>query len=186
MQVLLGTHKGVGNEVDVFFDSEEDIATVLLRESREVNVNAWHINRLMRTQFAIVHDNYGELVTIVFYHLHAEFAIIKKQLISFLNVIAYIFVRQADNIVYRILLWATQDGNFLARLVVDWGRGGGSAYFRAFCINEYAQMLGHLTNVFDYGSEAFGGSVSRTHTDNINTSLIELANKFYITTKVTY
>ena len=149
VQIFLGADEGMGYEVNVFLNGKEDVALVLLGERGQVDVYARHVDRLVGTQFAVVHHYYSKLAAAVLYNLHTQLAVIEQYLVAYLHVVAYIGIRQAYHVVGGVLRRTAHYCNLLASLVVYRCRRARGAYLRSLCVNQDGKMSGDLTGVPD-------------------------------------
>ena len=70
MNVFGRTNKRVGDKVDVLFDGEKDVATVLIGERRQVDMFARYVHTLACTKLTVVLNLRYEHRTLHFQHPH--------------------------------------------------------------------------------------------------------------------
>ena len=93
-----GTDEGVGDEVDVLLDRQQDITLVFLRQRRQFDVFAGNIHTLMRTEVTFVLHLCHQHRTVILYHLHVQCTVIKKDMVAHLHIPCEIRIGHIDYI----------------------------------------------------------------------------------------
>ena len=171
-QVLLRADKRVRNKVYILLYRKQNVTAVFLCQRRQVNMLTRNINRLVRTQFTVVHDLHCQALTVILQHLHVQFAVIKKYVVTNLHILADIRIRQSHAVVLCVMLWITNDSNSLSCMEFYWVVSTCGTHLRPLCVYKYSQMRRHGADIAYYLLQSLRRSVSGVHTYNIHTSLI--------------
>ena len=175
----------MGNEVDVLINGQHNILAILGCQRRQVDMPTWNIYALMSSQHTIILHLCNDSRSIDANHQHIQGTIIKKHMVTLLNICRKVLIREIDDIMRRVYLWTTEQLHYVARLI----RYGFSAtrctHLRTFGVNQYADMSAYLAHVPYYILYPLLRCMSRIHSNHIHTSIIELADEVHITATVT-
>ena len=89
----------MGNEVNVFFNSKQNILAVFLGNCRQSDVFARNIYALVCTEHSVVLHLCYKHRTYIFDNKHIKLAIIKKYMVAFLNIFSEVWIRHVYDVV---------------------------------------------------------------------------------------
>ena len=148
-------------------------------------MSARHIDTLMGTQHSVIlHLGYHGR-TIDSDDLHIKSTIIKQYVVTFLNICRKILIGKIDNVVRGVDVRTSEEFNNITRLILKRGCTSRSTDLRTFGIYKYTKMTAHLAHVPYYILNSFFRSMRCIHSDNINTGIVQLPDKIYITATIT-
>ena len=171
-QVLLRADKRMCYKVYIFLNRQQYVAAVFLCQRRQVNMLTRNINRLVRTQFTVVHNLHCQVLTVILQHLHVQLAVIKKYVITNLHILADAWIRQSYAVMFSIVIRISDYSNPLPCMKLYRVVGTRGADLRSLCVNKYSQVRRHSTDIAYYLLQSLRRSVSGVHTYNIHTGLI--------------
>lgn len=184
--VLTVAYKRVGNEVDIFLDGVENVATVFLGEGGQVDAHTGHVDTLARTQLAGILCDTQKIVFVLFEYTEFELAIVDEYHTVDREVFGEIDIRHVNLLMSSIGIGVTGHAHDIAGrkgdgpVVLDKGR----SHFGAFGIHENGYRIGDSSHVVDNTVKPFGIEVSRVHSHHIHSVFVQRAHEVYIATLV--
>ena len=161
-------HERMGNEINVQFDSQQDVLFILFGERRQIDVLARNVHTLMRTQHTVVLHLCHHHGAVAFDNLHVELTIVEEHVVAHFHIFGNIAIRNVDDIVRRVHFGATKDFNDVASFVAQGFIDTSCAHFGTFRINHNPNMRRHCPHILHNGSNAFLCSVRRVHAHHIH------------------
>ena len=177
-------HEGVSDEVDVELDGKFDVAAVLCRECRQVDVLTWHVHALVRTECTLVLHLSHEHRSLHLHDLHVELTVIKQDVIAHLYIGSNIRIAQVHDVVRRLHLWATEDFHHVTSMIQYRLLHVGGAHLWSLGINHDTDVWRYGSNVLYNVTDTFLCGMCGVHTNHVHASKKEFADEILIASTI--
>ena len=176
-------HEGVGDEVDVFFDGQEDVGLVSLGECGQIDVFAGHVHALVRAEHAVI--LHRDVQGLVFRRdKHVDGPVVEEHMVAHLHVAHEVGIRYIDDIVRGVAIRTTIDAHFFAGFVFEGGCQSGGAHFGTLRVDEQTEVGRNGTDVANDFLDAVGRGVGGVHAHHVHAGEKQLAEEIFVAAQI--
>src|SRR5574344_202674 len=130
-----------------------------------------HVDTLVRTQFTVVLHFHDQTVTFFSDNLHIQFAVIEEYIVTYIDILRNIRIRQIYLIVRGILVRISIYSYLLTDSVLYRFIVTRRTHFRSFLINKDTDMARYSACITDDGTYTVGRSMCGIHSYHIHSCI---------------
>ena len=178
--VLLGTYETVGYESHVVVNGKGYVLAVALRECRQVDAYARHVDTLTRAQCGVVLHVAGQHPAVLVVHHEPQVAVVNEDVRSHVDILGEILVSHGNRVARCPQFRVAHDVHHVALFEINGRVGGRGAHLRSFGVDEDGHVARHLAHIVDDAFHARRVLVCRVEAYHVHAGIVEPLDKSHI------